>query len=189
MNKFFIYITICFLSFKCYGQTHIKKQKFFEIQVGAYDNLYPNKDNYSFAVKFGSYGKKLNANTFGIAYNRKNTFLFDDTTSSTMSISIPIEQYVLSYKTDLRLYNNYVNTVFIRGVFGGNLGYESINREKSVIQNYDLKYRSDYIFGVNLGIEAEFTPFVIGVTENINFVSKYQKLSAIPYIGLRLHFF
>lgn len=172
------------------GQSHIKKQKFIEFGTGSYDKIYPNfSDNQAFYVKFGAYKKSLNSHSILLQYARKQPVIFDETSKNNAIVKVPVEQFIIGYRMDFKILHNYVNTCFLRGVWGANVGYESISRENEYVEDYKLSKKSDVIVGINLGIEAEFTPFIIGVAENINFVSNYQKFSTIPYIGFRFHFF
>jgi hypothetical protein len=132
-------------------------------------------------IGIGKYDKKLNANAFEFAYARKsanaeiNTFI------------IPVEQLFVSYKRDFNLLKNYNNTIIFSLFVKANLGYEFINRNKYIGQDYVLANKSDYLMGIGIGPNIEFNNIHLGVSGNLNFISQYQKLSTFPYIKYRFH--
>jgi hypothetical protein len=161
------------------GQTHLKNQKFFDFSFGGYDGF--SQKNYSLNIGLGKYNKKSNANSFEFSYARKLA------NTENNAIQISVEQIFVDYKRDFNLLKNYNNT-FIFSLFAkANLGYEFINRNKNIASDYVLANKSDYLLGIDFGQNVEFNNFHLGVANNLNFISLYQKFSVFPYLKYRFH--
>ena len=168
------------------AQVHIKNQQFLQFNLGGYDSFVPLSTSFSSGIEWGKYTKKLNSKIVGFAINHKKANGFSD---EMLDLKIPVTQYFAYIKSDISFYHNANNIFHIKGIGQLNLGYESINNESKYVNSYTVSKSSDYLLGVGAGLQIEYCPIVIGVTESINFLSKYQKLSTVPYIGFRYHFY
>jgi Conjugative transposon protein TraO len=183
--------TLCFfISFLCVfplflnGQTHLKNQRFVELGYGTFDSF--KTSNYALFASIGKYNKKINANSFEVIYAKKMAFLQNGNLAQ-YSNAVPVQHFIVSYKRDLNLLRNFNNTLNL-GVFGKvNLGYESINKNSTYLNEFTLNNRSDYILGIGFGPELQLFGFSTGVVANLNLISKYQKFSALPFIKYRIH--
>lgn len=170
------------------SQVHLKKQTFYELSAGGYDNSFLAKSNFSLQIGIGKYNRKGNAHVLGLNYNQKTASVFNTQNNNTLPIQIPVQQFYFSYKTDFRIYSNAMNDFHLRGIGRVNFGYESLNHEKQSLENlYQLNQKSDFLLGVGAGLEVEYSPFVAGVHQNINILSNYQKFSSITFLGFRFH--
>jgi hypothetical protein len=169
------------------GQIHIKNQKFIEFGMGGFDSYLPKSQTASAFVAIGKYNKKLNVHSYGFAFNQKVVHLFDTKNGTIISPVVPINQYYLYYKTDIKIYSNVTNNFIVKGLARINSGYESLNKEENLISDYLISKKSTFLLGVGVGAEIEYSPFLVGFQQNINLLSDYQKFNTIPYIGVRLH--
>lgn len=170
------------------AQVHLKRQKFYEISAGGFDAVLPSKSNVSFQCSIGQYNRKVNGNAFGFTYNQKRTAIFDAQTNNMLVTQIPIQQFYIFYKTDIGIYANAMNNFHIKGIGRINVGYESLNKELATVENiYQLSAKSGFLLGIGAGLEIEYSPIVLGVHQNINVLSNYQKFSSITFLGFRFH--
>jgi Conjugative transposon protein TraO len=174
-----IIIILAILPNLIFAQTHLKNQKFIDFSLGGYDGF--STKNYSFHIGLGKYDKKDNVNCFEFSYARKLAYIENN------DIQIPVEQIFVAYKRDFNLLKNYNNTIIFSLFAKTNVGYEFINRNKNIGQDYVLANKSDYLMGIGFGPNLEFNNFHIGVANNINFISQYQKFSVFPYLKYRFH--
>ena len=175
---------ICILGIQlASGQHHIKNQKFFDFSIGAYDTF---KGSLALGFKIGKYNKNLNSYQIGFQYKYKLAPAQLSEISS-LNFSVPVSQYMFDYTADFNIIKNINSTRFFRFTTGAIAGFESINNEKTYINQLLIAQKSDIVLGVKLGVEAEFSPFILGVSEHINLLSNYSKFSTMPYIGIRLH--
>jgi hypothetical protein len=188
MRKYIITIlTVCFSAVLVAAQTHIKNQRFVQFSVGGYDKFAPDLSNYSLTAVAGKYNKKANGVMIGFVYNDKqaNGIVNGNTTP----LTIPVSQYYGFLRSDIPLFYNPTKTFFIRLMGQLNVGYESINDNNTFFaEAYKVENVSDFLLGFGVGTEVEFTPLIVGVNSNLNFVSKYSKLTTLPYLGVRVHF-
>lgn len=174
-----IIILLAIIPSMVFSQTHLKNQKLIDFSVSGYDGF--STKNYLIGLGLGRYDKKTNANAIEFSIARKMA------NNENKTIQIPIEQLFLSYKRDFNLFKNYNNT-FILSLFAkANFGYEFINRNKSIGSDYLLANKSDYLLGLGFGPNVEYNNFHLGVTNNFNLISQYQKLSTFPYLKYRIH--
>lgn len=169
------------------AQVHLKKQSFIEFGVGGYDKVYPNIHHISTFIAVGKYDKKINAHTGGVGFQQKEAALFDSKNVVKLSNTVPVKQLFLYYKTDFKLYSNVMNNFIIKGTGRVNFGYEFLNNQSDYSAEYQLKSKSDFLLGLGAGLEVEYSPIIIGVQQNINILSDYQKFSTVPYLGFRFH--
>ncbi|MFY7908693.1 MAG: conjugal transfer protein TraO, partial [Emticicia sp.] len=185
MKSFIILLLLGLCQFSN-AQVHLKKQLFYELALGSYDNYLPSRSNVSLLVSFGRYNRKGNAHAIGFNFNRKQTTVFDTQTNKTLSVQVPVQQLYLSYKTDFSFYSNAMNNFHVKGIGRVNVGYESLNQDRTTLENtYQLSQKSDFLLGVGAGLEVEYSPVVLGVHQNINVLSSYQKFSSITFLGFR----
>jgi hypothetical protein len=186
--RFFISTIFILFGITANSQVHLKRQKFYEISVGGFDAILPSKSNISFQCSVGQYNRKVNGNAFGFAYNQKRTTIFDAQTNNMLVTQIPIQQLYVLYKTDVGIYDNEMNNFHIKVIGRVNIGYESLNKEQATVENiYQFSAKSGFLFGVGAGLEIEYIPIVLGVHQNINVLSNYQKFSSITFLGFRFH--
>lgn len=171
------------------AQVHIKNQNFLQLNIGAYDGFAPNMKAFSTSIEWGKYNKKLNSKILGFGINHKKTLSYSNETNTVLDFKIPVTHYFAFLKSDVTFYRNATKIFHIKGTGQVNLGYESINNESKVSNSYTLSTSSEYLLGIGVGIQIEYCPIVVGLTENVNFLSKYQKLSTVPYVGYRFHFY
>lgn len=171
--------TLALLPSLVFAQTHLKNQKFIDFSIGGYDGL--SSKNYSVNFGIGKYDKKNNANCFELSFAKKLA------NTEAKALQIPVEQIFIGYNRDFNFYKNYSNTFLISLFAKANLGYEIINRKANSLQQYTLANKSDYLLGIGFGPNIEFRNFHLGVANNINFISNYQKLSTFPYLKYRFH--
>lgn len=185
MKKYIILFLLFF--YETTAQVHIKKQQFVQFNIGAFDKVLPSLNNQSVSVEFGKYNKKINGSVLGFTYSHKANLLFDTQNQSELSLSIPVDQYIGFYRTDIKLYQNTNSTFFIKALGRINFGYESLNKDKTKIANFLLSKNSSFLLGAGTGLEIESTPIVLGIITNFNFLSTVQKFNTYPYIGFRIH--
>jgi Conjugative transposon protein TraO len=166
------------------GQTHLKNQRFIDLGIGSFDGI--KASNFSLFASIGKYNKKINANSFEFMYAKKDSYLQNGSLAQ-YNISVPVEHFLFSYKRDLNLLRNFNNTLNISTFAKVNLGYESINRNQTYLNEFTINNSSDYILGIGFGPDIQFFGFSTGVTANLNFISKYQKFTAFPYLKYRIH--
>jgi hypothetical protein len=180
-------LILCLFPVTLMAQVHIKNQRFLQLNVGSYDNFLPNTTTFSGSLEWGKYSKKLNGSVIGISLNHKKAVGISELDRSNLNFLIPINQYFAYYKTDITLFRDASKVFHIKSTGQVNVGYESINKENRYLNGHLLSNNSEYLLGVGVGLQLEYSPLLIGVTENINFLSKYQKLGTVPYLGLRVH--
>ena len=83
--------------------------------------------------------------------------------------------------------HNFNNTANISIVGKVNAGYECINGNSEYLNDFVLNNQSDYILGIGLGPEIQLFGLNLGVSTNLNFISKYQKFTTFPFIKYRIH--
>lgn len=180
-------LTVCCSVILTTAQTHIKNQRFVQFSVGGYDKFIPNFSNYSLTAVAGKYNKKANGLMIGFVYNGKQAN--GVVSGNTTPLTIPVSQYYGFLRSDIPLFYNPTKTFFIRLTGQVNVGYESINDNDIFFADaYKVENVSDFLLGLGVGTEVEFTPLIVGVNSNLNFVSKYSKLTTLPYLGVRVHF-
>lgn len=158
------------------AQVHIKNQHYIQLNVGGYDKLYPNLDNFFVQAEYGKYNRKLNAKSFA--------FLFAKKFSTNL---IPIERYQVSYKQEINLFSSPNLTSTFKVLGSVNVGYESINRDQDFFQDQNISTKSAFILALGTGVEYELTPLVLGTRVTYNFLSNYQKFTVYPYLGIKFH--
>jgi hypothetical protein len=181
----YLLITLLFYAQFGLAQVHIKNQQFLQLNLGGFDSYTPLSGSYSSSIEWGKYNKKLNSKIIGFAINHKKASAFSE---GIVNFKIPITQYFGFFKSDVTFFRNANKVFHIKGTGQFNLGYESINRESTRYEDYTLTQKSDYLLGIGVGLQMEYCPVVLGITESINFLSNYQKLNTLPYLGFRYHF-
>lgn len=179
-------LILMFLPQVLMAQVHIKNQQFLQLNFGGYDSYFPANGSFSSSIEWGKYNKKLNSKIVGFGINHKMATTFDN---EILGFKIPVTQYYGILKSDLSIYHNANKMFHIKGTGQINLGYESINNESKYFDNYILSKNSEYLLGIGVGLQIEYCPIIFGVTESINFLSKYQHLNTVPYLGFRYHFY
>ncbi|PWJ53407.1 conjugative transposon protein TraO [Dyadobacter jejuensis] len=170
------YILFLFICSNVFGQAHIKNQYYLQTNIGGYDQLLPDLNNFAIQLEYGKYNKKLNSKGFGFLYAKKIT-----------PNNIPVERYQLSFKQELTVFSSadLISTFKVLGSV--NFGYESINKEKPTFDDIQITDKSAFILAPGLGVEYELTPFVLGSRVTYNFLSNYQKFTVVPYFGIKIH--
>ncbi|MDF7821868.1 conjugal transfer protein TraO [Runella sp. MFBS21] len=183
---------ILLLSGLAHGQTHLRGQRYIQLEAGAYDEVLPSLQkgemNYQFRVGLGSYSKQLRGGMFFVGYATKSTPLVDDE-GNQIGVLIPVNQYTVGYQHELNLIENATKTFLVKLPFSGFLGYESLNNNKLKYGSYTLQKRSDILLGLAAGLEVEIHSFFIGYRQAYHLTSNYQKFGSYPYVGLKIHFF
>lgn len=174
-------LLLTLISLSAFGQTHLKNQKFFQMNIGKINTI--DRYNYNIELIGGKYNKKTNGNAVGVAINQRNV-----NSNSNPLFLIPVKQYLGFYRTEFKLYKNPSNTLFFRWLGSCNIGYESINSDKKQQNNFYINTPSSSILGVGSGLEFDILNFTIGVKGNYNFITSNSKFSAITYFGYRVHF-
>jgi hypothetical protein len=177
MNRLIILLAV--VPIMVFSQTHLKNQKFIDFSMGGYDGF--SSKNYSLNIGIGKYDKKSNANCLEISFAKKFAKVENN------AIQIPIEHLFLGYKHDINLIKNYNYTCIFSLFAKANLGYEIINRNKNRVFDSVLTNKSDYLLGIGFGPNLELHNIHIGLTNNLNFISQYQKFSVFPYLKYRFH--
>lgn len=172
----FSFLALSLASQALQAQTHIKNQVYLQLNVGAYDGLYPWRDTHFLQLEYAKYNRKLNARGFGLMYAKKRS-----------GNQIPVEKYQLSFKQELNVLANASLTSTFKVLGTVNFGYESINKDKPMHDNALISTPSAFLLGLGVGAEYEFTPVVLGVRTTYNFLSQYQRFSTYPYLGIKLH--
>ncbi|WP_028523239.1 conjugal transfer protein TraO [Runella limosa] len=185
----FILLIIGLISTICNAQTHLRNQQFVDVQLGAYDHVFPGITHFAVRAGIGKYTKKVIGNQFFVGYSHKETPLTDNTSTLTSAFSIPVDHYFVGAQSEVPLFYNAHRTVFFKLPFSVIVGYESINKNTISFGQYSLQSRSDILLGGCLGAEIELYNFTVGVRQQINLTSKYQKFSTFPYLGYKLHLF
>lgn len=179
-------IILLLIPFFTTAQTHIKNQRFFQFQGGAYNQALPDRGNYSFSVATGKYNSKFNAFSVGFTYQKRLASAFTET--DLLSVKIPVEQYFFFGKFETKVYQNASKTFIIKPLFKINLGYHSLNDDNLLLQNtFLITQQSSFILGGGVGMEAEIFNVLIGVESNYNFLNGQQRFATTPYIGYKLH--
>ncbi|MGM9512469.1 conjugal transfer protein TraO [Larkinella sp. GY13] len=158
------------------AQVHIKNQQYIQFNVGGYDQIHPDPDNFFVQAEFGKYNRKLNSKGFAFLYAKKHS-----------TNGIPVEKYQVSYKQEINLFSSPNLTSTFKVLGSVNFGYESINRDNPSYLDRNVSTRSDFILALGTGVEYEFTPLVAGTRITYNFLSNYQKFTTYPYIGIKFH--
>lgn len=168
------------------AQTHIKNQRFFQFQAGAYNQILPEKGNVSLSASTGKYNKNFNAFSVGFTYQKKEANAF--TATDLLNIDIPVEQYFLFGKFETKVIENASKTFIIKPVVKLNFGYHSINGDNDLLQNnFIISQQSSFILGGGVGMEAEIFNVLLGVESNYNFLNRQQRFATTPYVGYKLH--
>jgi Conjugative transposon protein TraO len=162
----------------------MKNQQFIDISFGGFDGF--SAKDYSIKLGVGKYNQKAKAQGFEFTYAHKCVETMD-LQNNPSPFQIPIEQLILCYKRDFSMYKNYNNTLIFSFFAAANGGYESINHNKAFVQDYILVPKSDYLLGIGFGPNLEFNNIHIGLTNNLNFISQYQRFSVFPYLKYRFH--
>lgn len=175
-----------------YGQTHLRGQRYIQLEAGAYDELLPNLQkgqmNYQCRVGLGAYSKRLRGGMFFLGYATKTTPLIDED-GNRVGVLIPVNQYTVGYQHEFNLVENATKTFLVKLPFSGLLGYESLNNNKLKYGTYTLQKRSDILLGIAAGLEVEIHSCFIGYRQTYHLTSNYQKFGSYPYVGLKIHFF
>ena len=188
------YLTIILLLFSglAHGQTHLRGQRYIQIEAGAYDKLLPGVQkgqmNYHCRIGLGSYSKRLRGGLFFLGYATKSTPLIDDEGNQVGAV-IPVSQFTGGYQYELNLVENAAKTFLIKLPFGGLLGYESLNGNKPKYGSFTLQKRSDLLLSITAGLEVEIHNFIVGYRQAYHLTGNYQKFGSYPYVGLKIHFF
>lgn len=171
------------------AQTHLQGQYFIQIEAGAYDRIIPSAENFNARVSAGRYTRRLWESSFFLAFAHKTTDLIETGSGQTLQLGVPVQQFSVGYQLSVLLYQNAMKSVQVKLPVQAQAGYERINRGVTVASSYTIKKGSGFLIGAGAGLELEVRSFVLGVHQQVNFLSGYEKFSTMPYVGYKIHLY
>lgn len=171
------------------AQTHLVGQRFLQVGAGSYDRLIPGPDNFNVRVGLGKYTARGWESTFFLTGAQKETSLVESGTGTGLGQNIPVEQYAGGYQLAFPLYRSAMKTFLVKLPLSAQIGYERINRGLPYATGYAAGPGSRMLLGVGGAVEVEIWGVLLGVRQQVNFLSRYEKLSTWPYLGYKIHFY
>lgn len=170
------------------AQTHLRGQPFVQIEAGAYDAALPSFNSFAVKAGTGKYNRRLWGSMFFVSVAHKETWLISEGSRVLIEKPIPVDQYMAGYQLTPNLYRSAMRTFLVKLPLSVQAGYESINRNRDFAGSYLLSPPSRPLLGVGAALEIEYLGLLLGYRQNVNLLSKYQKLTALPYVGYKIHF-
>lgn len=173
---------------KAAAQTHLRGQRFLQIEVGAYDQLLPGLDNFAIKAGLGKYTRRLWGSMLFVSMAQKQTWLIFEGSRVMLETYVPVNQYMAGYQLSPNLYQSAMRTFLVKIPLSLHVGYESINCGEGFGGSYQMIPSSQVLLGAGAALEFEFWGVQVGYRQNVNLLSRYQKFSSIPYVGYTIHF-
>lgn len=170
------------------AQTHLRGQSYVQIEAGAYDKALPWQNNFAVKAGLGKYTRRLWGSMFFVSVAHKETWLVSEGSRVLIDTPVPVDQYMAGYQLTPNLYQSAMRTFLIKMPLSLHAGYESINRNRDFVGPYLLTPPSRILLGAGVGLEVEYRSVLLGYRQSVNLLSKYQKLTAMPYVGYKFHF-
>ncbi len=170
------------------AQTHLRGQPFVQIEAGAYDAALPSFNSFAVKAGAGKYNRRLWGSMFFVSVAHKETWLISKGSRVLIEKPIPVDHYMAGYQLTPNLYRSAMRTFLVKLPLSVQAGYESINRNRDFAGPYLLSPPSRPLLGVGAALEIEYLGLLLGYRQNVNLLSKYQKLTALPYVGYKIHF-
>lgn len=169
------------------AQTHLAGQSWVQLEAGSYDCARPGADSFNARVGLGRYGKRRQTESLlFLAAAHKQTSLVESGSGVTLDESVPVEQIFAGYQFTPSLYRSAMRTLHVKAPLVAQLGYERIDRGRDT--GFEaVGGQSRLLLGVGAGLEIEYCGLLLGVRENFNFLSRYEKFSTMPYVGYKIH--
>lgn len=166
------------------AQIRSKNNRYFELNYGIRD-LIQNKNNFGASISFVSATrlkcyKRLNLGYDIFGFNLKQ-----------LNKTIPVERYFASYTLEPTLLRGKIQKAYLGFEFGGGIGYESINKGNTNIENFTITNGSSQILGLIIGgINAEkylSNGLAIGLKGTVYFspLSNVQKTSFLSSVSMK----
>lgn len=170
------------------AQTHLRGQPYVQLEAGSYDTALPSLNNFALKAGVGKYTRRLWGSMFFVSVAHKQTWLVSEGSRVLIDTPVPVDQYMAGYQLTPNLYRSAMRTFLIKLPLSLQAGYESINRTRDFAGPYLLSPPSRLLLGGGLGLEVEYRSVLLGYRQNVNLLSKYQKFTAMPYVGYKIHF-
>lgn len=173
------------LSLAASGQIRTKNNRYLEISGGIRDLNLNYTLNYGASLSFVSATRNKSYKRLNLGYD---TFQFN---ISQLGKTIPVERYFVSYTIEPALVKGKKQRSYIGAEFGGGIGYESINKGSSTIDNFTITNGSSQVVGLLIGgLNGEKfigKGFSISLKQTLLFspLSSIQRLTFQSSIGIK----
>lgn len=178
---------LCALPWTGQAQTHLAGQRWVQLEAGSYDRVLPGLDSFNARVGLGRYYKRRQTESLlFLAVSHKQTRLVESGSGLTLNQRVPVEQIFVGYQFAPSLYWSAMRTLHVKVPLVAQFGYERIDRGRDTGPEA-VGGQSRLLLGVGSGLEIEYRGLLLGVRENFNFLSRYEKFSTMPYVGYKIH--
>jgi hypothetical protein len=189
MNKLCaFFLLLVGLSSHCVqAQSHLKGQRFYDVQAGAVDYFSTNKNQLGWSGTFstGRYNRQYNAWKVSVSYLQKQLNGGDSLPSG------PMRQFAVGWGYEFNLWRNAFRTRFVRGSVQPLLLYET-GPTRSIPMATDsarsvMPTSSRLLLGAEAGIDIELSPVVISIRQRWQPKSAVQPFHTLVSLGWRWH--
>lgn len=187
LTALLILAALALMAGRASAQTHLRGQPYVQLEAGSYDTALPSLNNFAIKAGVGKYTRRLWGSMFFVSVAHKQTWLVSEGSRVLIDTPVPVDQYMAGYQLTPNLYRSAMRTFLIKLSLSLQAGYESINRNRDFAGSYLLSPPSRLLLGGGLGLEVEYRSVLLGFRQNVNLLSKYQKFTAMPYVGYKIH--
>lgn len=176
----------CLLSGGTHAQTHLKGQRFVEIQGGVVDGLSArNPVGFVGLLSTGRYNRQYNAWKLTVSYLQKPIIGTDITSAG------QLQQFSIGWGYEFNLWRNAYRTRFVRGSVQPLATYETLPAPSIHMMTDSVctttASGSRFLLGAEAGIEIELTPVVLSIRQRWLPKSGMQPFFTLVGVGWRWH--
>jgi len=182
----FLLLFTCVLSAETHAQTHLKGQRFVEIQGGVVDGFSAHHQlGIQGLISTGCYNRQYNAWKATASYMQKPIIGTDMTSAG------QLRQVSIGWGYEFNLWRNAYRTRFVRGSLQPIATYETVPASSSPMMSDSIcatmPSGGRFIVGAEAGVETEFAPVILSIRQRWLPKSGMQSFYTLVSVGWRLH--
>ncbi|CCH03548.1 hypothetical protein FAES_pFAES01054 (plasmid) [Fibrella aestuarina BUZ 2] len=183
----FVFVLTGFSITSACGQSHLKGQRFFDVQAGVADGPWAKHNDIGWLGTFstGRYNRQYNAWKVSVSYVQKTVRGEDSLSTGT------VRQFAVGWGYEFNLWRNAFRTRFVRGSVQPLLLYETTPTRPAQMMADSLcstmPTTSRWLLGVDAGIDFELSPVVVSLRQRWQPKSTLQPFHTLISVGWRWH--
>ncbi|MGF7218799.1 hypothetical protein GGR92_004978 [Spirosoma lacussanchae] len=187
LKPIILWLALCLMSASTLAQTHLKGQRFIDVQGGVVgtSSANPNQLGMSGLISTGRYNRQYNAWKLSFSYAQNRVQGADSTELRTL------RQFTVGWGYEFNLWRNPFRTRFIRATVQPVATYESLPSITIPMMTdstcASMPSGARFLLGAEAGIEFELSPVVISLRQRWLPKSAVQPFYTLVSVGWRWH--